>query len=415
MSNPSEPSRPRRHHASRWLQLGFVCSSYCAALLGCDREEGALLGAPSNVDAGTSKPSASAVPESSEEPDAAAPSSSSAPATTDPVPLPGEPFGFDLLDEVYIRLNGPEVVTGTSRDRTNWDLRFEGFGLFTNGGASGAGEGASFGPSTDLDLLFDTAPDVPMRADLSDGALMKWYWFGEAGIASRYHVYGLRDADGHLFKVQILGYYAEVDSGLVSAQYTLRYAEVTEDGIGETKELAGIDATAGGVSAPAGALSACVNLEAGDVHLWSEDEWSRRDDWHVCFARTDAIVNGGVSGPGAVVAVDLDLDPATGEDPGLTEEESVRTADSELDRFNAIGYEDLNASHLAWDKQYDVVPRIGTRWVQGSSSDPSPVPGTWFVRGADGSSYYALYFTSVTREGSSPPRVELQVKALNER
>jgi hypothetical protein len=295
----------------------------------------------------------------------------------------------------------------------DWDLRFDGYHAFTNGGAAGVGKGASFGPSTDLDLLFDTIPDVPMRADLSDGAMMAWFWFSDAGITSRFRVYGVRDASGRTFKVQVLNYYAEDDSGRASAQYTIRYAEVTPTQVGETIELSGINASAGGVSAPAGAPSGCVNLVNGEVLELTKDEWSTRPDWHLCFQRTDVFLNGGISGPSNVTAVDLEVDSDSGDDSGLTDAEQGRSADSERARFDAIAYDELDASYLAWDKSYDVLPRIGTRWLTGSVEHPDPVPGTWFVRGADGERYYAVYFTAVLPgTDSAAPRVQMQVKPL---
>lgn len=326
---------------------------------------------------------------------------------------PGTELSFELSEQVYIDLAVPRVVTATDPTRLDWDLRFEQFQAFTNGGAAGAGAGASFGPSTDLDLLFDTIPDVPMRADLSDGAMMGWFWFSDAGIASRYHIYGLRDAEGHLFKVQVLGYYGGNDAGRVSAQITLRYAEVTADGVGETQELANIDASSGGISAPADAPSGCVNLARGETVELTRAEWASSTDWHLCFQRTDVFINQGLSGPGNVAAVDLEVDPETGQDLGLTDAERARSADSERARFDAVSYEDLSRSSLGWDKVYDVLPRIGTRWLQGSPEEPSLVPGTWFIRGADGDHNYAVYFTAVSP--SSPTagaRVNMQVKAL---
>lgn len=342
-----------------------------------------------------------------------APDESSTAGTDAGVALPGQEFAFDLLEQVYIDLSGPSVVPSTNAERTDWDLRFEGFQVFTNGGGAGIGKGASFGPSTDLDLLFDTIPDVPMRADLSDGAMMSWFWFSENGITSRFHIYGVRDGSGRTFKVQVLDYYGDDDTGQVSAQYTIRYAEVTEGEVGETKELSGIDATAGGVSAPAGAPCGCVDLIRGEAVALTKDEWSVRTDWHLCFQRTDVFLNGGLSGPGEVTAVDLDVDPESGEDVGLTEAEQARAADSERERFDAVGYPELRASYLAWNRTYAVLPRIGTRWLMGSAAQPDPVPGTWFVRGADGVRHYALYFTDVTpANGATTARVQMQVKAL---
>ena len=145
----------------------------------------------------------------------------------------------------------------------------------------------------------------------------------------------------------------------------------------------------------------------------TKEEWGGRTDWHVCFQRTDVFLNGGLIGPGDVSAVDLDVDQASGEDVGLTEAEQRRTADSEKERFDAVNLDDLNASYLSWDKRYDVLPRIGTRWLTGTAENPAPVPGTWFIRGADGDEYYAVYFTEVTpASAGAVPRVQIQVKPL---
>ncbi len=381
-----------------------------AGAVGCSGQEDALGG----------------VGEQEGEPDAATTSdaqasnstSSDPVLTTEPQPdaavaLPGEAFGFDLAESVFVELSGPSVVTGSSAERLDWDLRFDGYLAFTNGGAAGVGKGAAFGPSTELDLLFDTIPDVPMRADLSDGALAGWFWFSDIGVVSRYRIYGIRDAADRNFKVQILDYYDEVDGQRVSAMYSIRYAELTEGQEGEAIELRGIDATAGGISAPADAPAGCVDLTRGEVLALTKDQWSSRDDWHLCFQRTEVFLNGGLSGPGDVKAVDLDVDPETGEDPGLSDAEMLRTAESELERFDAVTRDDLDASYLGWDKVYEVLPRIGTRWVMGTAEAPEPVPGTWFVRGADGESYFAIYFTEVTPSTQTePPRVQMQVKPL---
>src|SRR5690606_12492625 len=120
--------------------------------------------------------------------------------------------------------------------------------------------------------------------------------------------------------------------------------------VGETIVLSGIDATAGGVSAPAGAPCGCVNLVRGAFLELTKDEWGTRTDWHVCFQRTDVFLNGGLVGPGDVSAVDLDVDPESGEDTGLTDAEQGRTAASESERFDAVTFGDLNASYLRWDK-----------------------------------------------------------------
>lgn len=329
--------------------------------------------------------------------------------------LPGATFSVELTarGERFIDLTSLSIVNSTD---DGWDLRFEGLSVFTNGGAAGSGEGASFGPSSDLDLLFDTLPNVPLRADASENALTSWFWFGNDGVTSRFHIYGVRAKD-RLFKVQLLSYRGQAHGGHVgngeeggeaSAAYRIRYGEVNEGGGSAVRELT-VDASAGGTSAPAGATTGCVELTSGAVVQLTSKQRAVNLDWDICFQRTEIILNGGSSGKGDVSAVDLDWDPATGADQGLTDEEVQRTAESERERFEAFGHADLTAEWLPWDKQYPVLPRIGERWL---TSDSRPVPGTWFVRDASGGQHFAVLFTGFTPIRSGAALVEMQVKPL---
>ena len=324
--------------------------------------------------------------------------------------LPGEPFVFELADSVYIDLAVPAVVQNADRSRSNWDLHFDGLEVYTNSGAAGPGEGASFGPTSELELLFDTAPDVPMRADLSDGAMSNWYWFANNGIISRFRAYGVRDGSGRLFKLQVVSYYGQTGSESESGIYSIRFAEVTETGNGEIVQLSGIDARAGGVSIPAGAAAGCVDLARGEQYLLNKEEWLERGDWHLCFQRTEIFVNGGLSGPGQVAVVDLEQDPAASSPDPVSSDEAMRTAESDLQRFERIGYAELSQSNLPWQREYRVQPRIGDNWL--SEDRQTPIPGSWIVRGADGLRHYALFFTALDSEVGRERNVAVQIKTL---
>jgi hypothetical protein len=327
--------------------------------------------------------------------------------------LPGQRFDFALTDRVYLDLSVPAVVTPSSHDSFAWDIFFDGLTAYTNGGAVGPGFGASFGPSSELDLLFDSAPAVPLRADMSDNAMLNWYWFGPAGITSRFHTYGVRDSEGGLFKVQVLSYYDASTNIPESAVYTLRYAEVTEDDSGEVVEIAGLDARAGGVTLPPSSPAACIDLSSGTTFQLSASEWPTSTEWDLCFQRTEVLLNGGASGRDAVLAVDLDLDPNNGADGGVTPAEQQQTAESALEHFENIDYAALNQPSLPWEEHYETRARIGTRWLTGALDSPSPTSGSWIVRGADGESHYALYFTSISAVSAGDRRnVSVQVKAL---
>jgi hypothetical protein len=324
--------------------------------------------------------------------------------------LPGTHLEFELIDSVYIDLSVPAVVRPSSSDTFTWDLLFDGLTLYTNSGAVGPGFGASFGPSSELDLLFDSAPAVPLRADVSSNALFDWYWFGPNGVTSRFHTYGVRDEEGRVFKLQVLSYYDNSGGEPRSAVYTLRFAQATPNGMSDTIELAGIDASAGGVTLPPTSPAGCVDLATGTQLQLSEKQWLASTEWDVCFQRTEVFVNGGLSGNGAVQAIDLDALADT--DAVVTPEEQQQTAESARLRFAEIDYTWLTRPGQPWERQYEVRPRIGTRWLDGEHANQSPTTGSWIVRGADGEQHYALYFTNIANTSATTRAVGVQVKAL---
>lgn len=326
--------------------------------------------------------------------------------------LPGMRFDFALNGIAYIDLSTPSVIQPTSSDTFAWDLLFDGLTVYTNSGAAGPGYGASFGPSSELDLLFDAAPAVPLRADVSDNALLSWYWFGPNGVTSRFHTYALRNAEGQLFKLQVLSYYDNSGNEQRTAIYTVRYAEVTPDGSGEIVEVNNLDASAGGVTLPPSSPAACIDLAAGTLLQLDATEWSSKTDWDLCFQRTEVFLNGGLSGKGSIEAVDLDLEPGASVDSGVTEAEQRQTPEGALARFEEVDYAMLTQQDLPWDQQYEARARIGTRWLAGEPESPVPQEGSWIVRGADGERHYALYFISVSPETQATRTVSVQVKPL---
>lgn len=311
-------------------------------------------------------------------------------------------------DPVYVDLEGRGVVD-VERDSLGWDLRFEGFRVFTNSGPSGPGDGAAFGPSDELDLLFDTVPGVPLRPDRAVGPLSAWYLYEGGFIYSRYHLYGVRTATS-LWKLQILGYYGGPEAQ-ASALYQLRYARVTEQGSERTITVRDLDATGGGVHTSGDAsLAGCLDLEAGQVRALTRGELTSRQDWHVCFLRNDAFTNGGLSGPGDVTVADLD--PGFGLD---VEELAALTAEGELERFEALDYASLSRSDLRYHGDELVASFFDDHWVDAPGADAVPVPGTFIVRSADGERYYILLCTSI--EGASeeaPGTVTFRIKEVFE-
>jgi hypothetical protein len=248
---------------------------------------------------------------------------------------------------------------------------------------SGPGTGSAFGPLSAPTFLSDTAPDTPiMLHDRTGGALLDWYdYSGETHqLYSRYHVYGLRDGE-RLFKLQILGYYAERLGTPIDASYHIRYAEVLSDGTsGETHELREIDASAGGSNVDDSEPSACVELDSERVVPIMPDEAALSEGWQLCFRRDTIAVNGGRSGPRGVEAVDLQSAQTAKE---TDDEIQARTAASELARFDETDYRTLTDVSLAW-RQDGVVTAFGERWLEPGSAPLALSDTVWFVIAADG-------------------------------
>lgn len=331
--------------------------------------------------------------------------------------LPGSELIVEVRGEepVYVELQTPAQLESDGENApSKWDLQFRSLEIFTNGGASGRGVGAAFGPGDPLDFLFDDVPEVPfLRTDRAGGAFLQWYLYEGAGhsLWSRGHVYGVRSGDDY-WKVQILGYYGEVQNAPVSALYQLRYAKVGggagADPAAEMVEVANLDATAGGATLDETTPSACLDLQSGERRALSLSEASKRDDWHLCFRRDAISVNNEPSGPGDVVAVDLDA--------AKTLEESAQsvqalTADSLLPGFQRVDYETLTDPRLEYIRD-GVVSAFGRRWFTRDGERIIPSDASWFVRSGDARHYYLVIFRSVSALEGGGYRVEMRVREV---
>jgi hypothetical protein len=313
--------------------------------------------------------------------------------------------------EVLVALGAPSVVAATSEARTSlaWDLGFRGFEVFTNGGASSSGAGAAFGLLSPPVFLSDTAPAVPfLTTDQPGGAFRRWFAYDAENhvILSRFHVYGIRDGTRR-FKVQLLAYYGGRNSE-ISANYTLRYAEVDEQGSGPTQELTNLDASVNNDATNPDAPSLCVDLASGEQFLLTPAEARASSVWQLCFRRDAISVNGGVGGPRGVTALDFDAAASASEDVA---ELRSRTAQSELARFDAIGALELSDPDASFSGD-GLVTAFSGRWLL-RSEPPAPAPGVWLVVGADGASQYLVLFERFEgASGAGPGSVHLRVKAV---
>ena len=312
---------------------------------------------------------------------------------------------------VYVKLGSPAVVTpsGDPKASLDWDLAFEGFDVFTNGGVSGSGKAAAFGPLDAITFVGQAAPQVPfLTEDKAGGAFRDWYLYeGEThALWSRYHVYGVRDGE-RLWKVQILSYYGQRDGAAVAALYRLRYAELTAGADGVTRELTDIDGTAGGISAPEDAPSECLDLGSGARTMLTPEAARASGAWHLCFRRDAISVNGETGGPRGTGAVDLAADAIAGESAA---DVKARTADGEKPAFEGVALAAFDGKTFRGDR---VVSAFSDKWVDVEASPLAPAYAAWLVQDASGTQKFLLGFTSFQAPTSkSPGTVVVRVKPV---
>jgi len=314
----------------------------------------------------------------------------------------------------FVELSTPSLlndVQGTGSESIAWDLALQGRDVFTNGGISGPGNSSAFGPLSSPTYLSDTAPDVPlMLKDRAGGALIDWYKYAGAThqLFSRYHVYGIQDGS-RFYKLQILGYYGEQLGAPVAALYRVRYAEVTADGVGKTHEVLDIDATAGGSKDDDKQPSGCLDFDSEQVTPLTPAEAVTSEAWQLCFRREAIAVNGGLSGPRAMQAVDLQAADTADE---TAMQIQARTRDSEQQPFDDVDYVTLTDPTLAY-RTDGVVTAFAQRWLEPGSDPLALSDSVWLVIGADGASKYLMQFSDLVGDpAAGPATLTLQAKSV---
>lgn len=124
-----------------------------------------------------------------------------------------------------------DLVEGEEGDAADWDLKFEGYTIRVNGGASGGGQAGAVSAGEAFEAIEDVN-DVPAdlyRGDAFGGVFdqHRWYRYNLAGhhqIWPTYDVYLIRRG-GEVYKVQLIGYYGPTGE---SRRITLRYAPIEE-------------------------------------------------------------------------------------------------------------------------------------------------------------------------------------------
>lgn len=150
-------------------------------------------------------------------------------------PAPGTPFGPVHTRTVDVR-TGPvyfDLTTGTVTSSTNWDLRFDGWTVRTNGGVSGSGTIVALVEMSrsfeQVDAAYaSTAPAQAYRRDSYSGvfAQQPWYRYNITGTDNQiwptFNVY-LVKRGAEVYKVQLTGYYGPAGE---ARRITLRYARL---------------------------------------------------------------------------------------------------------------------------------------------------------------------------------------------
>lgn len=347
--------------------------------------------------AGSSSTPAPGTPLSDGGADAAAAAFDSGVELRVPVPASGR---------VYAKLNPPSVVAATDA----WDLAFEGYDVFTNGGVSGTGKGAAFGPLDAIGFLDENAPQVPfLTTDKPGGAFVEWYAYEGSSHAlySRFHVYGVKDGE-KLWKVQVLSYYGERNGAAISALYKIRYAAVAP-APGDTQEI-DLDGTAGGTGAPATAPSECLDLGTGAKTMLTAEAARASSAWHICARRDSISVNGEIGGPRGVGAIDFQSANTANETVAAV---MNLTADGAKPPFDATNAASFDGKSLHGDR---VISAFTDHWLtSGVALGPAATPTheAWLVLDSAGAQKMLVGFVSFENATtSSPGTIVMRIKPV---
>lgn len=334
-----------------------------------------------------------------------------------PSPEPAEEARELVIDvgesgRTFVELGTPSVVAG-GPDALDWDLAFEGYEVYTNGGLSGPGSGGALGPyAPDIfETGIDPASPIITR-DSTGGAFLRWYAYDYENPAhalySRFHVFGVKDG-ARIFKVQILSYYGEQNGAPVSAAYKLRYAEFVNGAAQPTVELSNIDGTAGGPAGSESSPSGCLDFDTKSIAQLTPDEAAVSSAWHLCFRREIIRVNGELGGPRGVTAADTNGAKTPFED---VSDVSQKTAESELSVFEAAALSDLSDPALKY-RGDRVVSIFSDQWYSAAANPPEPIAASWVVVTAAGQKRYIVSFARFEGAGGKTPnQIVMRVKPV---
>jgi hypothetical protein len=177
-----------------------------------------------------------------------------------------------------------------------------------------------------------------------------------------------------------------------------------------------IDATAGGLGAPAGDPNnkyTYVNLGTGAVVVLSDADAATSSDWNIAFKRSSVKLNGGLSGPKGVVGY-YTGNNAEAYDPNkipLLNWFQAATADTELPDFEAVAAAQIPAdTEFKADKLVPAIKGDGTNdgwwFYHGAPTFAVTAVATnwWVIKSSAGNSYAKLHVADLVRDSTASVR-----------
>jgi hypothetical protein len=138
-------------------------------------------------------------------------------------------------------------------------------------------------------------------------------------------------------------------------------------------------------------------------------EAAQSDAWQLCFRRESIAVNGGLSGPRGMEAVDLQAAATADETEADIQK---RTATSEKNLFESQDFAALTDPSLVY-RTDGVVTAFAQRWLEPGTEPLVLSNSVWLVIGADGDSKYLLRFSNLAGDpGVAEATLDLEAKLV---
>jgi len=245
-------------------------------------------------------------------------------------------ISFDGKETVYFSFNEGKAIE-CEQNSKEWDLKFENWFIFTNGGISGKNAGGGVYMKADhYDEI--SAVNVPgmVFTDNLGSVFDNWYdadMTDTFTISTKGFVYLVKKGE-KTYKVSVVSYYGEAQGSPVSAVYTIKFADL--DAPEKVQTVENINATAGGTEAKGD--GAYFSFENGILDL-TDKAAGDSTEWDMKFKRFNINLNSGVSGKGEVKGVKLsrtDFDAVTSTDipdESAFEEDRIRPV---IDRWGVF-------------------------------------------------------------------------------